>query len=83
MERKSSKMQRMLLNNFLKPDVIRRFINRSWRFMSASAYRKCSGIIAGMGVKKQKQHPQVSQQAMMSIEAVLNHSDEILDPARP
>jgi len=51
-------------------DVIRRFINRSWRFMSA--YRLgLTGKAAEWAVQKQKQHRQVSQRAMMSIEAVL------------
>jgi hypothetical protein len=54
-------------------EVIRRFINRSWRFMSA--YRLgLTGHAAAWAVKKQKQHRQVSQRAMMSIEAVLNTS---------
>lgn len=53
------------------PEVIRRFINRSWRFMSA--YRKgLTGQAAAWAVQKQRQHRQVSQTAMMSIEAVLN-----------
>ncbi|EDR04366.1 uncharacterized protein LACBIDRAFT_330618 [Laccaria bicolor S238N-H82] len=52
-------------------EVIHRFINRSWRFMSA--YRLgLTGHAAAWAVKKQKQHRQVSQRAMMSIEAVLN-----------
>ncbi|TFK79205.1 hypothetical protein K466DRAFT_579249 [Polyporus arcularius HHB13444] len=41
-------------------EVIRRFIKRAWRFMTAWA------------VRKQKQHRQVSRRAMMAIEAVLN-----------
>jgi hypothetical protein len=54
-------------------EVIQRFINRSWRFMSA--YRLgLTGHAAAWAVKKQKQHRQVSQRAMMSIEAVLNTS---------
>ncbi|OAX44084.1 hypothetical protein K503DRAFT_679515, partial [Rhizopogon vinicolor AM-OR11-026] len=49
-------------------EVIRQFINRSWRFMSA--YRLgLTGKAAEWAV--QKQHRQVSQHAMMSIEAVL------------
>ncbi|KZV74693.1 hypothetical protein PENSPDRAFT_572631 [Peniophora sp. CONT] len=52
-------------------DVIRRFINRSWRFMSA--YRRgLTGAAATWAVKKQRNHRQVSEGAMMSIEAVLN-----------
>ena len=51
--------------------VIRRFINRSWRFMSA--YRKgLTGNAAAWAVRKQKQHCQVSNRVMMSIDAVLN-----------
>ena len=52
-------------------EVIRRFINRSWRFMSA--YRMgLTGKAAEWAVRKQKQHRQVSHRAMMSIEAVLD-----------
>lgn len=52
-------------------EAIRRFINRSWRFMSA--YRLgLTGDAAAWAVRKQRQHRQVSQRAMMSIEAVLN-----------
>ena len=52
-------------------EVIRRFINRSWWFMSA--YRTgLTGKAAESAVKKQKGHRQVSRSAMMSIEAVLN-----------
>jgi hypothetical protein len=51
-------------------DVIRRFINRSWRFMSAYQMG-LTGKAAEWAVQKQKQHRKVSQVAMMSIEAVL------------
>ncbi|OAX34375.1 hypothetical protein K503DRAFT_859258 [Rhizopogon vinicolor AM-OR11-026] len=51
-------------------EVIRRFINRSWRFMSA--YRLgFTGKAAEWAVQKQKQHRQVSQRAMMSIEVAV------------
>ncbi|OAX40515.1 hypothetical protein K503DRAFT_687415, partial [Rhizopogon vinicolor AM-OR11-026] len=51
-------------------EVIRRFISRSWRLMSA--YRLgLMGKAAEWAVQKQKRHRQVSQRAMMSIEAVL------------
>ncbi|OAX32695.1 hypothetical protein K503DRAFT_701649 [Rhizopogon vinicolor AM-OR11-026] len=51
-------------------EVIRRFINRSWCFMSA--YRLgLTGKAAEWAVQKQRQHRQVSQRAMMSVEAVL------------
>ncbi|KIK18275.1 hypothetical protein PISMIDRAFT_109744, partial [Pisolithus microcarpus 441] len=53
-------------------DVIRWFINRSWRFMSAYQLG-LTGRAAEWAVRKQKQHCQVSQAAMMSIEAVLSH----------
>jgi len=52
-------------------DVIRHFINRSWRFMSAYQLG-LTGKAAAWAVHKQKQHCQVSERAMMSIEAVLN-----------
>ena len=52
-------------------EVLRRFINRSWRFMSA--YRKgLNGEAAAWAVRKQKQHRAVSQTAMHLILAVLN-----------
>lgn len=52
-------------------DTIRRFINRSWRFMDA--YRKgLTGNAANWAVKKQKGHRAVSRRAYMAIEAVLN-----------
>jgi len=47
-------------------DVLRRFINRSWCFISA--YRKgLNGEAAAWAVRKQKQHRSVSQSAMDSI----------------
>jgi hypothetical protein len=52
-------------------DVVRRFFNRSWRFMDA--YRQgLTGKAAEWAVHKQKSHRQVGQQAMMALEAVLN-----------
>ncbi|KAJ3507789.1 hypothetical protein NMY22_g16822 [Coprinellus aureogranulatus] len=52
-------------------DVIRRFVNRSWRFMSA--YRKgLTGKAAAWAVRKYKGHRAVSQGAFMNLEAVLN-----------
>ncbi|CDO78034.1 hypothetical protein BN946_scf184648.g6 [Trametes cinnabarina] len=52
-------------------EVIRRFINKSWRFMSA--YRLgLTGKAAAWAVRKQRQHRQVSRSAMMALEAVLN-----------
>ena len=57
--------------NVCPTNVIRQFINRSWRFMST--YRKgLTGNAAAWAVRKQKQHRQVSDTAMMSIDAVLN-----------
>jgi hypothetical protein len=52
-------------------EVIRRFFNRSWRFMDA--YRKgLTGKAAEWAVCKQKSHRKVGPQAMMSVVAVLN-----------
>ena len=52
-------------------DVIGWFFNSSWWFMDA--YQKgLTGKAAEWAVKKQKSHKRVSQQAMASIEAVLN-----------
>jgi len=52
-------------------EVIRRFINCSYRFLSA--YRLgLTGKAAEWAVHKQKQHRAVSQRAMMDIEAVLS-----------
>jgi len=52
-------------------EVIRKFFNRSWRFMDA--YQQgLTGKAAEWAVRKQKSHRRVGQQAMMSIEAVLN-----------
>ena len=52
-------------------EVIRRFINRSWRWMSA--YRMgLTGNAAQWVVRKQKGHRSVSKTAMMHLDAVLN-----------
>ena len=52
-------------------EVIRRFINRSWRFMSA--YRKgLTGKAAEWAVQKHKGHRAVSNSAMKHLDAVLN-----------
>ncbi|KAF8229809.1 hypothetical protein L208DRAFT_1479048 [Tricholoma matsutake] len=57
--------------NACPPDVIWRFINCSWRFMSA--YQKgLTGNAAAWAVRKQRQHHQVSNRAIMSIDTVLN-----------
>ena len=62
------------LDSDLESESVRRFINRSWRFMSA--YRLgLTGYAAAWAVRKQRQHRQVSQRAMMSIDAVLTTSD--------
>ena len=62
----------MLLYLDVSPtEIIRRFINRSWRFMNA--YQKgLTGKAAAWAVRKHKQHRAVSQLAMMALEAVLN-----------
>ena len=52
-------------------EVIRRFINRSWRFMSA--YRTgLTGKAAAWAVKKQRSHRSVPERARLAIEALLN-----------
>ncbi|KIJ93482.1 hypothetical protein K443DRAFT_112012, partial [Laccaria amethystina LaAM-08-1] len=51
--------------------VIRQFINRSWRWMSA--YRMgLTGSVAQWAVRKQKGHRSVSRAAMMHWDVVLN-----------
>jgi len=52
-------------------EVIRRFFNRSWRFMDT--YRKgITGRVAEWAVRKHKSHRRAGQQAMMLVDAVLN-----------
>ncbi|KAF8585146.1 hypothetical protein K439DRAFT_1344160, partial [Ramaria rubella] len=52
-------------------DVIWRFINRAWRFMST--YRiGLTGKAAAWAVRKQKGHRTVSQAAMMHLDAILS-----------
>jgi hypothetical protein len=59
--------------NACPTNVIWWFINCSWQFMSA--YQKgLTGNAAAWAVRKQKQHRQVSNMVMMSIDAVLNPS---------
>ena len=54
--------------NSCPPNVIRRFINRSWRFIDA--YKKgLTGEAAGWVVRKQKSHRSVSEAAMKALEA--------------
>ncbi|KAK0207757.1 hypothetical protein IW262DRAFT_1450785 [Armillaria fumosa] len=52
-------------------DVIRKFVNWSWRFMDAY-HKGLTGNAAAWAVKDQKGHCCVSQTAMMHIESVLN-----------
>ena len=57
--------------NSCSVDTIRRFINRSWRFMDA--YRvPLSGKAAAWAVRKQKGHRSISWSAMMHLDAVVN-----------
>jgi hypothetical protein len=50
------------------PNVIQRFINRSWRFIDA--YKKgLTGEAAAWVVRKQKSHRSVSEAAMKALEA--------------
>jgi hypothetical protein len=52
-------------------DTIRRFCNRSWRFISA--YRVgLKGKAAQWAVRKQKGHRTCSRTAMTHLEAILN-----------
>jgi ribosomal protein S4E len=52
-------------------NIIRKFINRSWRFMDA--YRvPLSGKAAAWAVRKQKGHHTISQSAMMHLDAITN-----------
>ena len=51
-------------------DVIRRFFNRLWRFISAY-WRGLTGKAAEWAVRQQRSHQRVGQQAMMSIEALV------------
>ena len=51
-------------------ETIRRFVNRTWHFISA--YRQgLKGKAAAWAVKKQKGHRSCSQRSMMYLEAVL------------
>ena len=67
-----AKNSTLLYLNACPAEVIRRFINRSWRFMSA--YRLgLTGRAAEWAVRKQKQHRSVSRAAMMALESILVH----------
>lgn len=75
-EKKTFQEAKDVVNRYLEvcpKEVISRFINWSWRFMSVYCLA-LTGHTAVWAVKKQKQHHQVSQRVMMSIEAVLNTS---------
>jgi hypothetical protein len=51
--------------------VIRRFFNRSWRFMDA--YRKgVTGRAAEWAVQEQKSHRKISNRVMLSLDAIMN-----------
>jgi len=52
-------------------EVIQRFINRSWRFMSAY-HRGLTGAAAAWAVRKQKQHRAINQSVMMAIDVLMN-----------
>jgi len=52
-------------------EVIQRFINQTWRFMSA--YRRgLTGKAAEWAVRKQKAHCAISNSALMALDAVCN-----------
>jgi hypothetical protein len=56
-------------------EVIRRFINRSWRFMDA--YRRgLTGSAAEWAVKKKKQHRGVSNRAFNALDESLQRAME-------
>ena len=57
--------------NACPAEVIQRFINRSYHFLSAY-HLGLTGKAAEWVVQKQKQQQQVSQSAIMAIEAVIN-----------
>jgi hypothetical protein len=57
-------------------DVIRQFINCSWRFMSAYQLG-LTGKAAAWAVGKQKQHCQVSAKAILLIESLLNSTQSM------
>ncbi|KAF9502809.1 hypothetical protein BS47DRAFT_1374526 [Hydnum rufescens UP504] len=52
-------------------ETIRRFINRSWHFMSAYCLG-LTGKAAEWAVRKQKSHRSVVQRAMLAIDSILN-----------
>jgi len=52
-------------------EVIRRFFNKSWRFMSAY-HAGLTGKAAEWAVRKQKLHRRVGPEAMMSVDAIVN-----------
>ena len=54
-------------------EVIRRFINWAWHFMSAY-HIGLTGKVAAWAVRKQKGHRSVSQGAMMHLDAIMNPS---------
>ena len=74
MEKKSFKDAKEAAQRSLEEcpkEVIQRFINRSWRFMSA--YRKgLTGAAAAWAVRKQKQHRAINQTVMMAIDVLMN-----------
>ena len=61
--------------NMCSVEVIRRFINRSWRWMSAYRDRMgLTGKATQRAVRKQKGHRCASRMAMMHLDAILNGS---------
>ncbi|KAF8583452.1 hypothetical protein K439DRAFT_1505968 [Ramaria rubella] len=52
-------------------DVIRHFINKAWRFMSAY-HIGLTGQAAAWAVRKQKGHRAVSKSAMMHLDMIIN-----------
>ena len=69
---KDAKDAALLYLNTCPTEVIHRFINRSWCFMSAY-WLGLTGKAADWAVHEQKQHHSVSQAAMMALESILTH----------
>jgi hypothetical protein len=53
-------------------DVIRRFINRAWQFMSTYQIG-LTGHAVALAVRKQTGHRTVSRNAMMHLDAIVSH----------
>jgi len=83
-EKKTFNDAKEVAQRFLKEcpkEVIQRFINRSWRFISA--YRKgLTGAAAAWAVRKQKQHQAINQRVMMAIDVLMNPAAPVAGVAK-